>query len=350
MSETKRTPIRGRGAASNPLNRFEQIEVEVDPEAEIEGRPPTLYLRDGSRTVIAYNSSPDVGFSASLNPYRGCEHGCSYCYARPFHEYLGFSAGLDFETRIMVKEEAPELLRRELSSPRFEPQNLALSGVTDAYQPIERKLEITRRCLQVLAEFRNPVIVITKNALVCRDADLLAELAAHDAAAVSLSVTSLEVDLARRLEPRAAHPERRLKAIETLNRAGVPTGVSIAPVIPGLNDHEIPRILEAASEAGAAFATFVLLRLPHGVADLFSEWLEHHEPGRRSKILNKVKEMRGGKLYDSTFGQRMRGHGRLAEQIRQLFELSCRRHQIPRRPPELSTAAFQRPGEQLRLF
>ena len=343
-------PIHGRGVASNPLNRFERLEVEPDIDAELDGRPPTLFLRDGSRTVITYNKSPDVGFDATLNPYRGCEHGCSYCYARPFHEYLGFSAGLDFETRILVKENAPELLRRELSSPKFVPQDLVLSGVTDAYQPIERKLKLTRRCLEVLAEFLNPVIIITKNHLVTRDADLLAELAAHEATAVSISITTLDNDLARRLEPRASSPRRRLQAIEMLNRAGVPAGVSVSPIIPGLNDHEIPRILEAASDVGAAFATFVLLRLPHGVADLFSDWLEDHEPGKKSKILNRVKEMRGGKLYDSAFGQRMRGHGRFAEQIQQLFELSCRRYGLSRRPRKLSTRSFRRPGEQLKLF
>src|SRR5512135_1822015 len=250
------SPPRGRGAVGNPPNRFEPIRFERDEEwnPEEDPSPKTQFLRDLSQTIITYNDSPDIPFKASINCYRGCEHGCSYCYARPYHEYLGFSAGLDFESRIIVKENAPELLRRELSSPKWKPQELAMSGVTDSYQPIERKLQLTRRCLAVLAEFRNPVSIITKNFLVTRDLDLLRELAACQAVHVNFSINSLDAELARKLEPRAASPKMRLAAVEMLARAGVPAGILVAPVIPGLNDHEIPAVLQAAKAAGAGWA------------------------------------------------------------------------------------------------
>jgi DNA repair photolyase len=350
--------VHGRGASSNPLNRFETLEVDFEPGGapwsateEGEGRVETRYLRDTSRSVIVTNSSPDVGFDASINPYRGCEHGCIYCYARPSHEYLGFSAGLDFESRILVKEDAPELLARELASPRWKPQVLALSGVTDPYQPIERKLEITRRCLGVLAEHRNPVVVITKSALVARDVGHLAELASHGAAAVSLSITTLDPELARRMEPRAAHPRERLKAIERLAAAGVPVGVMVAPVVPAITDHEVPRILEAAAEAGARRAGYVMLRLPGAVAGLFERWLEEHFPDRKEKVLNRVRGLRGGRLNDPRFGDRMRGEGAFADQVKAMFRTWKRRYGLDAPRPELSTAAFRRPGgDQLGLF
>lgn len=344
---------RGRGALDNPANRFERIEVELDgPTPE---RVETVYLRDASRSVIARNRSPDVGFDASLNPYRGCEHGCVYCYARPSHEYLGFSAGLDFESRILVKEDAPELLRRELASRRWTPQVLALSGVTDPYQPVERKLEITRRCLEVLAEAGNPVGVITKSSLVARDADLLGELARHGAAVVSISITTLDGETARTMEPRAAHPRRRLEAIARLAEAGVPVGVMVAPILPGLTDHEIPRILEAAAEASARFAAYTLLRLPGAVAGLFEGWLEEHFPERKERVLNRVRDIRGGKLSESRFHHRMHGQGPIAQHIRGLFHSARRRHGLDETGPELSTAAFRRPAAdahrgQLGLF
>ena len=254
-----------RGAASNPANRFEQIHLERDEDwnPEEDALPTTKFFHDRTQKILSSNDSPDIGFTYSLNPYRGCEHGCIYCYARPFHEYLGFSSGLDFETRILVKEDAPELLRRELTSPRWQPKLLALCGVTDAYQPIERTLQITRRCLPVLAEFRNPVGVITKNHLVTRDRDILCGLAGFDAAAVFLSITTLDRELARVLEPRASQPEGRLAALRELSQAGIPVGVMVAPTIPGLTDHEMPAILQAARDAGARFAGYVLLRLPH---------------------------------------------------------------------------------------
>ncbi len=343
--------IKGRGAGLNPKNRFEIIEVERDPEIPGPERVDTELLRDTSRSLITRNDSPDVGFEVSINPYRGCEHGCVYCYARPFHEYLGFSAGLDFESRILVKEDAPEILRRELSSPKWQPQTLVMSGVTDCYQPAERKLEITRRCLEVLAEFRNPVGIITKNELVTRDIDHLSELAEHGAAAVHISITTLDGEVARRMEPRASHPRDRLKAIERLAAAGIPVGVMVAPVVPAITDHEMPKILEAAAAAGATSAGYVVLRLPGAVAGLFEEWVERHFPDRKEKVLNRVRDLRGGRLYDARFGSRMRGEGLFADQIRTTFETFKRRYGLDQPRPELSTAAFRRPGQlQLALF
>lgn len=508
-----RPPIRGRGAADNPPNRFEPLVVVPDPEmrAVDDPGPRTCFFRDASRSIIARNDSPDIGFEASINPYRGCEHGCVYClsghtpilmsdgttrqladvrprdaiygvvrrgwyhryvrttvvaqwsveepayritltggtelvasgdhrflthrgwkhvtgrahgsgrrpyltanhklmgvralerrpssrdiegrvvvsdedlrvaavepldsvltlfdittgtgnfiadgvvshncYARPTHEYLGFSAGLDFESKILVKQDAPKLLRQKLVSPRWTPQTITLSGVTDAYQPAERRLRITRGCLEVLAEYRNPVAVVTKNHLVTRDIDLLSELARYDAAAVYLSVTTLDTQLQRVMEPRTSIPARRLAAIEALARAGVPVGVMVAPVIPGLTDHEMPRILEAAAAAGARFAGFTMLRLPYGVKDVFREWLERHFPERAGKVLHRVREMRGGRLNDPTFHSRMRGEGAYAQQLQTLFEIARRRLGMDQRV-RLSTTAFRRVDHsgQLGLF
>jgi len=262
------------------------------------------------------------------------------CFARPTHEYLGFSAGLDFETKILVKEDAPALLRKELAAAKWQPKVVALSGVTDPYQPIERRLQLTRRCLEVFVEFRNPVGVVTKNHLVCRDIDLLSELAQLQAAAAFLSITTLDAELARRMEPRATQPAARLAAIQELTQAGVPVGVLVAPVIPGLNDHEIPAILDAAAKAGARGAGYVLLRLPYGLGPLFEQWLRQHYPERSEKVLSRLRDMRGGEIYDPRFGTRMRGEGVLAEQIASLFVLSCRRVGIGNRFPKLSTAAF----------
>jgi DNA repair photolyase len=345
-------PIKGRGASANPTNRFERIVYEVEPEAIDPDAPgPTTQLfRDTTRSIIAHNDSPDVGFSASINPYRGCEHGCIYCYARPTHEYLGFSVGLDFESKILVKEDAPQLLRRELQSPRWQPQTLAISGVTDCYQPIERKLQLTRRCLEVLADFRNPAGIVTKSALVTRDIDLLSELARHDAAMVFLSITSLDNDLIGKLEPRTARPAARLAALRDLSAAGIPVGVLVAPVIPGLTDHEIPAILDAAANAGARYAGSVVLRLPFGLPELFTNWLERHYPQKKDKVLSRIRELRGGRLSDPNFGSRMRGEGPIAAAIKSMFDLACRRAGIVGRGMRLSTAAFRRPGEQRGLF
>lgn len=344
-------PLRGRGASDNPPNRFELLSYERDPEApDDEPAPSTQFLRDTTRSIIARNDSPDVGFRASINPYRGCENGCIYCYARPTHEFLGFSAGLDFETKIMVKEDAPELLRRELASPRWRPEPLGLAGVTDPYQPAERGLRLTRRCLGVLAEFRNPVAIVTKSRLVTRDLDLLTGLARHQAAAVFLSVTTLDADLARVLEPRAPHPEARLAAIAELAAAGVPVGSMIAPVIPGLTDHELPALVAAVARAGAKFAGYTMLRLPGAVAVLFERWLEQHRPAAKDRVLGRIRDVRGGRLNDTRFGVRMRGEGELAEQIKAVFRLACRRAGLNRRGPNLSTAAFRRPGGTQQLL
>jgi DNA repair photolyase len=343
----------GRGAGLNPKNRFESIEVVADPHDDV---PPdeavaitTRFFRDPSRTIIASNDSPDVGFDRSINPYRGCEHGCIYCYARPTHEYLGYSAGLDFETKILVKEDAPELLRGELSAKSWVPQVIGLSGVTDCYQPVERELEITRRCLAVLAEFRNPCFVVTKNHLVARDADLLAELARHDAVTVQISITTLDPALARAMEPRASTPARRLEAIETLASHGVPVGVLTAPIVPALNDHEIPAILAAARARGAEHASYVMLRLPYAVKDLFEDWLERNFPDRKDKVLSRIRQLRDGKLNSTRFGDRMKGHGVFAEQVRALFVTACRKHGLKFGWPETSTAAFRVPGTKPQL-
>jgi DNA repair photolyase len=337
--------VRGRGANINPPNRFEALHYEAEDwcEPETENRPVrTQFFRDDSQSVISYNDSPDLGFDASLNPYRGCEHGCAYCYARPTHEYLGFSAGIDFESRILVKQNAAELLAAELARRSWVPQLLVLSGVTDPYQPIERKLEITRACLRVLADFRNPVAIVSKNHLVTRDCDLLAELAAWNAARVTLSITTLDSSLARILEPRASSPSHRLEAVAKLRDARIPVGVNIAPIIPGINDHEVPRIAEAAANAGAESAAYTVIRLPLTVAPVFVAWLERHFPERKEKVLNAIRSMRQGRLNTPDFGARMRGDGPLAEQIRQIFRVSCNRAGLGEFRSELSTAAFRR--------
>ncbi len=350
-------PLRGRGAASNPANRFEPLAIQHDEEPPPDAIP-TRYLVDGSKTIIASNNSPDVGFDISINPYRGCEHGCIYCYARPTHEYFGLSAGLDFESVIFAKMDAAEQLRKELRARSFKPQVIALSGVTDPYQPIERKLEITRCCLEVLAEARCPVGIITKNALVLRDIDLLQRLAEHRAVSVAISITTLDPELARKLEPRASHPQRRMEAIARLREAGIPAGVMTAPIIPAITDHEVPALLEAAAAAGALFAGYTVVRLPGAIEPLFKEWLENHFPDRAAKVLSRLREMRGGdRLNDPRFGTRMRGEGVFAEQIRALFKLHVRRLGLDGRTEslQLSAASFRppadlSPGVQLGLF
>jgi DNA repair photolyase len=312
--------------------------------------PRTEFLRDSTRTVLTRNDSPDVGFEYSVNPYRGCEHGCIYCYARPTHEYLGFSAGLDFESRILVKTDAPELLRRELSAPSWTPQPVALSGVTDPYQPVERRLRLSRGCLEVLAEFRNPAAIVTKSRLVARDADVLAAMASWGGAAVWISLTTLDPALAHRMEPRASTPRDRIAAIRTLAEQGIPVGVMVAPVIPGLTDHEIPSILREAARAGARFAGWTMLRLPHGVAALFEDWLEREFPGRKGKVLARIRDVRGGRLNDPRFGTRMSGEGAYAQHVAQVFDVARRRCGLADEGPDLRTSAFRVPDAQLRLF
>jgi DNA repair photolyase len=349
------TKLKGRGTDGNPQNRFEIRSYErdldtIDPYEDEVISPLTELIPDRSRSIIATNDSPDIGLDASINAYRGCEHGCVYCYARPSHEYLGYSAGLDFETKILFKADAATLLRKALMKPSWQPQRIAISGVTDAYQPAERKLKLTRSCLEVLAEFRNPAAIITKNQLVARDADILAEMAAWNGAAVFLSITTLDRELAQTLEPRASTPNARLEAISKLNKAGVPVGVMVAPIIPGLNDHEIPTILAAAAQAGAKYASFTILRLPLGVADLFTTWLDRHAPLKKEKILGRIRSIRDGKLNEWRFGERMRGTGPFADLIGTLFRTSAARHGYVR-GPKLSIEHFRRPTEgQMLLF
>ncbi len=340
--------IPGRGTAMNPTGRFEKLALDLEGFEDEPGQaaPETRYLKDSSRSILSSNDSPDVGFRFSANPYRGCEHGCAYCYARPTHEYLGLSAGLDFESVIMVKTAAPALLRRELSRPGYRCEPILFSGVTDCYQRAERALKLTRGCLEVLLECRHPVGLITKSALVTRDLDLLSGLAALGCATVCLTVTTLDASLSALLEPRAAPPQARLSAIRTLARAGVPVGVNVAPVIPGLTDHEIPSILQAARDAGARGAGAVMLRLPYGVKDLFSDWLGQHFPDRKDKVLGLIRAVRDGALNEASFGSRMRGQGPYADQIWRLFEAARRKAGFPEGWPGLSTRHFRRPGGQ----
>jgi DNA repair photolyase len=358
-------PLPGRGTHTNPPNRFEPLILTPDPDylaslpsdpadpdfAASRPHPRTQFFVDGTESLLTENDSPDIPFTIGLNPYRGCEHGCAYCFARPYHEFLGWSSGLDFETKIMVKTRAPDLLRRELTSPRWQPQSIAMSGVTDCYQPAERHFRVTRGCLEVCAEFRQPISIVTKNALVTRDRDVLAELARHQCTAVYVSVTTLDPDLAGKLEPRASRPAARLRAIRELADAGIPVGAMVAPIIPGLTDHEMPAILDAVAAAGATRAGYVVMRLPHAVKDVFLQWLDDHAPSKKARVLDRVRELRGGKLNVSEWGVRLRGEGIFADQLRALFQVSARRAGLNQERLTLSTAAFRRPGgEQLALF
>jgi len=343
----------GRGTGLNPPNRFERLHFEPDPEAppEEQPHPRTQFFFDSTQSILTYNDSPDIPFSAGLNPYRGCEHGCAYCYARPYHEYLGWNSGLEFETKILVKLRAAALLRRELASPKWTPQVVAVSGVTDCYQPAERHFRLMRQCLEVFLEFRNPVGLISKNFLITRDRDLLAGLARWSCATATLTVTTLDAELAGKLEPRAARPEHRLRAIRLLADAGVPVGVNVAPIIPGLTDHEVPAILDAAAAAGATHAGYTILRLPYAVKDVFLNWLDTHAPAKKARVLSRLRDLRGGELNVSTWGQRFSGDGIFAEQIASLFEIAARRAGLNRDRRNLSTAHFRRPGGvQLSLF
>ena len=362
----------GRGTFERPRNRFDKQHTEADEHSasglwsddgngsEVIPLPAGSAVRvrttevvDASRSILAENTSPDIPFRFSVNPYRGCEHGCIYCYARPSHEMLGFDAGLDFETRIQVKHNAPALLRAALARPSWQPETIALSGNTDCYQPLEDSLRLTRACLEILAEARNPTSVITKSALVTRDLDVLGELARHGAVQVRISLTTLDPALARKMEPRAASPGRRLDAISRLRSAGIPVGVMIAPVVPGLTDEEIPALLRAARGAGAGAASWTLLRLPPPVDQLFADWLERMLPERRQRILSRIRATREGALSDSTFGRRMRGNGIYAEQIGALFRSCARRAGLDRPLPALDASHFRRPSadsRQLRLF
>ncbi len=355
----ERGNIKGRASGYNPPNRFEEIELVASEESDrffpdedlSEKRVETKFFQDTSKTILAKNDSPDIPFTYSLNPYRGCEHGCIYCYARPSHEYLGFSSGVDFESKIMVKQDAPGLLREAFMKKSWEPQVISLSGNTDCYQPVERKLELTRRCLEVFLEFRNPVGIVTKNFLITRDINILAEMARLNLVSVFFSVTSLNQDLTRRMEPRTSAPAKKLEAIEMLSSRSVPVGVLVAPVIPGLTDEEIPSILREASARGARFASMQMLRLPFAVKDLFVDWVRREYPDREVRIVSRLKQVRGGKLSSYEFGERMRGSGETAKAIHQLFHASCKKYHLNEEELELSTDKFRRPaGAQIEMF
>lgn len=345
--------IHGRGANLNPANRFEPIALEIDPEwLNEEGlpAPQTQFFIDSTREIISKSDSPDLGHMYSLNPYRGCEHGCIYCYARPSHEYFGWSSGLDFETKILVKPDAPELLAQEFEKKSWKPQTVVLSGNTDCYQLAERRLRITRGCLEVFLRYRNPVGIITKNALVLRDLDLLAELAKLNLVAVTLSITTLDNQLCRKMEPRTSAPEKRLEAIAKLAAAGVRVGVNFAPVIPGLNDHEMAAVLAAAAERGATRAGMVMVRLAYALKELFANWLETHYPERAAKVLKAIRDVRNGRLNDPRFGTRMTGEGERADMLHRMFEVCCKKHGLNQIRRPLSTEHFRRPSAQQDLF
>lgn len=350
--------FKGRGTVSNTVGRFEQHErVEEDDgwdnlDAELSPRVTEVII-DNTRSIINWNASPDILFDRSINPYRGCEHGCTYCFARPTHTYLGFSAGLDFESRILIKPEAAKLLRKELAKPGYKCAPIAMGTNTDPYQPLERKHRITRQILQVLAEHNHPVTIVTKNALVERDIDILAPMAALNLARVLISITTLDKDICRTLEPRAAAPHRRLQAIRSLHEAGIPVGVMTAPIIPVLTDAEMESILEAAREAGASMAGYVMLRLPLEVAPLFEEWLNTYFPLKATHVMSIVRQIRGGKTYDSSFHQRMRGSGLFADMIAQRFKLATSKLGLNAERSPLDTSLFsppKLPGTQFGLF
>ncbi len=340
----------GRGAVSNRAGRFESLAVErVDDGWGIadEPLPPleTTVLPEPAQSVITRNNSPDIPFEQSINPYRGCEHGCSYCFSRPSHAYVNLSPGLDFETKLFYKKDAAQRLREELNRRGYRPSPISLGSNTDPYQPLEKRLGVTRSLLEVMAECRHPVTIVTKSALVVRDTDLLQRLAAERLTRVFVSITTLDGELKRRMEPRAASPAARLATIAKLAAAGIPTGVMFAPVVPAINDHELETVLEAAAKAGAQTAGYLLLRLPGEVRDLFYEWLDTHYPERASRVRSRIREMRGGRDYDSRFGHRMRGQGPWAELLRRRFEAACRRHGLERnRSRPLETGLFRPPS------
>lgn len=360
-TNTPSTAPHGRGTGLELPNRFaksyaipDYADFENDPDfVEDLRKVSTQFLNDDSKSIVSENDSPDVGFRYSVNAYRGCEHGCSYCYARPYHEYLGLNAGIDFETKIFVKHNAAQLLQDWLARDNWVPETIAFSGVTDCYQPCEREFQLTRQCLEVALACRQPVTMITKNALVVRDLDLLSQMAEYGGIHVNISLTTLDAKLARRLEPRTSSPQARLRAIRDLSAANVPVRVMTSPVIPGLNDSEIPSLLQAASEAGARHAVYTMLRLPLAVKPVFLDWLQREEPLKYDRIVGLIQSVRDGKMNSSDFRERMRGTGQIADQIKQTHRLFARKYQLDQKLPVLSTAHFIRPqptSGQLRLF
>lgn len=348
-------PMQGRGTTANVTHRYasdERCAVDDGWWREDEPAPQTELFIDAARRIINFNTSPDVPFDRSINPYRGCEHGCPYCFARPTHSYLDLSPGLDFETRIFYKPEAPELLRRELSHPRYRAAPVALGINTDGWQPVEKRLQLTRRILTVLSEFNHPVSIVTKSALIVRDLDLLGPMAAKGLVSVAFSLPTLDKELARRMEPRAAIPAKRLRAMRTLADAGVSVGVLVAPIIPHLNDHEMEACLTAAAEHGAQWGGHVLLRLPHELKEVFPAWLEANYPERAAAVLRQLREMRGGELYHSGFGSRMRGEGVMAQLLASRARKACARLRLNRTEFRLRSDLFRVPGraEQVTLF
>ena len=340
---------KGRGSISNQAGRFEKHSSSAEDDGWGSLDAPLTPLKteviiDTSKSVITYNQSPDIPFDRSINPYRGCEHGCIYCFARPSHAYLGLSPGLDFESRILVKPNAAQLLRSELAKRNYQCAPIALGTNTDPYQPLDRKYQVMRQILEVLAEARHPVMIVTKSALIERDVDLLSEMAAQGLVSVHLSVTTLQRSLSRNLEPRAAAPQRRLQTIAALRAANIPVGVLVAPIIPALNDHELESIVQAVHAAGAMQADYILLRLPLEVADLFTEWLKQNYPLKAEHILGLIYQSRGGKAYDPAFNQRMQGTGQIAELINQRFRLVSRRLGLDQPLPRLRCDLFRKPN------
>jgi DNA repair photolyase len=350
--------IRGRGARSNASGRYESEVREAfddgwEPDDDAPVQLATTLTAEKAKVIITRNDSPDVGFSASINPYRGCEHGCIYCYARPAHAYMGLSPGLDFETKLFAKPEAARLLEAELSKPRYVPEVIHIGGNTDPYQPIEKKLRVTREVIETLERFGHPFSIITKSALITRDVDVMGRMAQRNLVRATVSITTLDRRLARAMEPRAATPERRIEAIAKLAQAGVPVGVGFAPAIPGLNDHEMEAVLERAAQAGATSAMYVALRLPLEIKDLFREWLQDARPDRAARVMSLVRQMRGGKDYDANWATRMKGEGPIAELMRARFVTACRRFGLNERRIELDESRFRIPpkaGDQLALF
>jgi len=348
---------KGRAAASNPANRFDRLSVEVvdDGWERDEDLPPvrTEVSEEVPRTAITRNTSPDLSFDRSINPYRGCEHGCIYCFARPSHAYLGLSPGLDFETRLIARPEAPQVLARELAARRYSPRVIAIGTNTDPYQPIERDYGIMRRILSVLQDHLHPVGVVTKGTLIERDLDILGAMGQQRLARVGISLTTLDPEVSRRMEPRVPAPARRLRTIERLAKAGCPVRVMVSPVVPGLTDHEIEAILQAAKDAGAVAASWIMLRLPHEVSPLFRDWLAEQYPDRAAKVMNRVRDAHGGRDYDPEWGKRMRGEGVYAKMIARRFQVAASRLGLDRELPALRTDLFRvppRPGDQLSLF